>query len=151
MSQEAKALLEELWDMKLPVDPTFFATELGLSVHEASLGFLSGYYKDRDIYVNEGHPEERKRFTIAHELGHFCLGHGPSRRDTSKSGWYGADDLEKEKLANAFAAELLMPEEVVRYFIDEKGITNATLLRQAFGVSSSALANRLRSLGYIKS
>ncbi len=48
----------------------------------------------------------RRNWTIAHELGHILLGHS----DVSKM---------NEREADAFAAELLMPEAVIR-FLDER-------------------------------
>ena len=69
------------------------------------------------IGVNASHIESRKRFTIAHELGHFML-HGNKEvfvdtdknlfiRFRKKQTHYSLEEAE----ANAFAAELLMPED----------------------------------------
>ena len=54
----------------------------------------------------------RKRFTIAHEIAHFVLhgydGHGSICKDKDIEGWArGGND--KERQADDFAAELLMP------------------------------------------
>src|SRR5262245_38098508 len=71
------------------------------------------------IVVNKTHHENRRRFTIAHELGHLLLHSGQdvfvegcaesglkvSLRDENSSA--GTDVEENE--ANLFAAELLMP------------------------------------------
>lgn len=68
------------------------------------------------IGVAHGLPEEQRRWAIAHELGHFeahanvsylGLCTGEDLRAT-----YGTDGREPE--ANAFAAELLLPEDLVR-------------------------------------
>ncbi len=48
------------------------------------------------IVYNEALPETRRRFTIAHELGHIVLGHD-------------CDDRERDAEANCFARNLLMP------------------------------------------
>ncbi|MBQ7779601.1 MAG: ImmA/IrrE family metallo-endopeptidase [Clostridia bacterium] len=50
----------------------------------------------------------RRNWTIAHELGHVFLGHG----EISKI---------NEREADAFAAELLMPEAVIRYLDQRDG------------------------------
>ncbi len=55
-----------------------------------------------DKITNEG----RRNWTIAHELGHVLLGHASITKET-------------EREADAFAAELLMPEAVIR-FLDER-------------------------------
>src|SRR5262245_8910237 len=85
---------------------------------------LSGFIvRDRDskrtvIGANKAHHPHRRRFTIAHELGHFLLHRGQTvhldetrqaftinLRDPDSS--KGEDNEERE--ANLFAAELLMP------------------------------------------
>ena len=150
MSQEAKALLEEFWDMKIPIDPEFFAKKLGLSVERKDLGLQSGYF-DADskvIVVNDREVDERQRFTIAHELGHFCLNHGSSFRDTASPGWFRKGNPSHETEANKFAAELLMPAIAVKILIDVRKVRDSAELRKAFGVSSQALHWRLKSLGY---
>ena len=67
------------------------------------------------IYVNILDPEVRQRFTIAHEIGHILLGHeGVSHRDTSYTVYKGIIERMNEVSANGFAAELLMPEILLR-------------------------------------
>src|SRR6266516_5935935 len=72
------------------------------------------------IGVNESHYPNRQRFTLAHELGHFLL-HGDSASvfiDASPVFFRDETSSEGSKLqeieANAFAAELLMPESMLR-------------------------------------
>ncbi len=58
-----------------------------------------------------------RRFSIAHELGHFVLRH-PSRTPAELCGARnrrrGSEERDYEAEANAFAGELLMPHELVR-------------------------------------
>jgi Zn-dependent peptidase ImmA (M78 family) len=114
------------------------------------------------ITVNEGQHPNRKRFTLAHELGHIVLEHdtelniseNPSegaiflfRNDRSAT---GSDWREVE--ANLFAAAILMPKELVdsalagKFRVDEKDITE---LAEKFGVSTMAMSIRLSRLNYI--
>lgn len=66
------------------------------------------------IIVNDNDTDERKRFTIAHELGHFLL-HSLSPQHIDKQKVYFRDSVSStgedimEIQANQFAAELLMP------------------------------------------
>ena len=146
----ARALLEEFWDFSIPISPEEYAEKLGLQVVESDdMGTKSGYLdaENKKICVNANDCRERKRFTIAHELGHFCLGHGSSLRDTTKANWYAVNpELERE--ANQFAAELLMPAIAVKAMIEKRNVKDSVALRQAFGVSSQALYYRLKDLGY---
>ena len=92
---------------------------LGLEVEQMELD-VSGmlFPTERLIVVNGGEPETRRRFTIAHELGHWvcqCLeGHTAPLycRAEDVEGRPEAKALERE--ANVFAAELLMPQDAVQ-------------------------------------
>jgi Zn-dependent peptidase ImmA (M78 family) len=86
-------------------------------------GFLYVASSTGVVFVNsdERNPVSRRRFTAAHELGHFLL-----HRDRMTGGrWIGdtretireagdAETVEMERQANRFAAGLLMPEAVCR-------------------------------------
>lgn len=86
----------------------------------------------------------RENWSMAHELGHLVLGH----HDEGLS----ADVSEKhEASANAFAADLLLPEDVLGQFnwdhIGDPELADAVWW---LGVSTDALARRLNSLhGYV--
>ncbi|WP_057463502.1 ImmA/IrrE family metallo-endopeptidase [Pseudovibrio sp. POLY-S9] len=79
----------------------------------------SANFDRKTIEINFHENERQKRFTIGHELGHFCLDHGRFLRSESII----ANDLLLDKVsddsfryerlefqANKFAAELLLPE-----------------------------------------
>jgi IrrE N-terminal-like domain len=103
----------------------------------------------------------RRRFTAAHELGHFVL-----HRDRMGGGYHGdtedtiveAGDGEAaamEREANRFAAELLMPDAVCRARADEmrrahKCCPRTVLVNQLASellVSLQAMGYRLKQLG----
>ena len=145
----ARALLAAFWDFSIPISPAEYAEKLGLQVVESDgMGAKSGYLdaEKRIICVNANACTERKRFAIAHELGHFCLGHGSSRRDAAKPNWYAVNP-EDERQANQFAVELLVPAIALKAMIEKRGVKDAAALREAFGVSSQALYDRLKELG----
>jgi len=128
------------------------------------------------IVVNKDQPEKRKKFTIAHELGHLILGHdtplntqdkaivpnnhqlkNPSQilfRDDKTS--EGSDWREIE--ANHFAASLLMPKYLLNKEINkiiQKNSTNYLSeynvheLADIFGVSAISMSIRLSRLGFM--
>lgn len=71
--------------------------------------------KTRQIRINKYEPLVRQRFTIAHEIGHILLGHeGVSFRDTNYQQYNDFIKRMNEVNANSFAAELLMPEKLLR-------------------------------------
>ena len=89
-----------------------------MNFHSSANEERSEYNTDsgiRTIYVNILDPEFRQRFTIAHEIGHIILDHeGISHRDTSYTVYKGIIERMNEVSANSFAAELLMPEQLLR-------------------------------------
>ena len=132
------------------------------SLEDNVSGFL---YRDKTqavIGVNTHHAPARQNFTTAHELGHFLL-HEQEQlhvdhefrvrlRDDVSS--LGTNDDERE--ANFFAASLLMPKrfleedlETEEYF-DLLGDDFLSDLSRKYGVSTQAIVNRLKNLGYIQ-
>lgn len=116
-----------------------------------------------EIWVNpiENTFEERKRFTIAHELGHLMSGHlalNSSINDDIIS--LNRDDNwdELEMQANGFAAQLLMPAENIKTKIQELTATShqkpsveylVEELSKYFKVSKIAMEFRLSKLGVL--
>jgi Zn-dependent peptidase ImmA (M78 family)/transcriptional regulator with XRE-family HTH domain len=109
------------------------------------------------ILINSDKPRVRRRFTIAHELGHLALGHllgGQIIVDETVGG-----KSPEEKQANAFAAGLLMPTEgvqgAVKRLKDRLGAPPNPLewivwLAASFGVSEQAAAYRLINLRLVR-
>jgi Zn-dependent peptidase ImmA (M78 family) len=141
----------------LPVDPFEIAASEGIVCEKLNAGSgvsgcLSGARDTFSIFYSDSIASEGfRRFTIAHELGHYFLeGHykhifadGNSRHE-SASGYSSDDPYERE--ADAFAAALLMPEALFKAacarvasgfkaieFLAEKCVTSltATAIRYA--------------------
>jgi hypothetical protein len=99
------------------------------------------------IFVNPKARQERRRFTIAHELGHFVLHR--SRQTVFTCGkeniYTGIATLKQiEREADDFASNLLMPGDVIHQRIDGKRIDFHLLsgLAKEFGVSFEAMCIR---------
>lgn len=96
--------------------------------------------KRKIIFYNESEVKERIRFSILHEYGHYKLSHN---LDTNDEEEYKSYELE----TNYFAAQLLMPEQLIRE-IQKRGIrVTKKLLIDLFGVSNEAAEKRLTTLG----
>lgn len=94
---------------------------------------VSGYTRitkngQPEIVVNAKEPEGRRRFTMAHELGHIIMHWGYPESKISKDqmtilyrqdSYYNSDLYEYEKEANEFAAQLLAPIDVIERVIVE--------------------------------
>jgi hypothetical protein len=98
------------------------------------------------IVLRGGSGERRRRFTIAHEIGHFVL--HPQRSSPERGGMANAAWRAQEREADQFAAELLMPEPLVREAFVQHG-DDAPRLADRFDVSRQAMQARLRGLGLV--
>jgi len=91
------------------------------------------------IIINKDDWSERKRFNLAHELGHRILDVAPK--------------LDEEKAAQRFAGAFLVPAETLRAKVGKKRtdipITEFVYLKELFGVSIQALTYRCKDLGII--
>lgn len=108
------------------------------------------------ISVLQNANESRKRFSIAHELGHLFIHMGYK---ISEETWENSDNVfnrldsgELEFQANEFAAALLMPEEkFIKVMNDNynKGSYNMENVAEYFNVSLEAAINRGRWLNLL--
>lgn len=126
------------------IDIKFFANSSG------KLNNVSGLFdaKTKTIYVNDEDPPNRKTFTVAHELGHHILKHEPDKygvlpRFANPTDTNSNNDLEKE--ANCFAANLLVPERMLKEIMNKYNLSksDANLLSKMFGVSKDVMKYRL--------
>jgi Zn-dependent peptidase ImmA (M78 family) len=156
---EAERLRTLVWNPdRFPVDPVAIARALGIDVRQAMLktnvsgALVKKIGEDPAILLNASDSPNRQRFTCAHELGHYVThASDPTAyeyidlRDTI---WSATGQDSEEVWANAFAANLLMPEKRVRELIAE-GYT-PTALAAYFAVSQDAMSYRLDNLGLTK-
>jgi Zn-dependent peptidase ImmA (M78 family) len=163
--QQAETLIEKMGVTQGPIDVVGIARALGLQVIEEDLGAdVSGVLvndgKQAYICTQKNDSEVRRRFTIAHEIGHYLLGHQfqagehvhvdkghfISQRGPRSSA--GIDPMEIE--ANQFAASLLMPIRLIRQQVAELGAplldSNVSQLAKKFKVSEQAMTIRLSAL-----
>lgn len=142
--EECATILREQWGM--PIGPVehliqwleaagIFVLELDLPTQRIDgLSQRIGSYPV--IVVNRNVPTDRKRLTLAHELGHLVM-HAD----------FASANLESE--ANEFAAAFLMPKYVI--FPELRNISTARLfdLKRKWGVSAQAILERAFRLGRV--
>lgn len=160
-------LLEKHRVTQAPVPVERIAKTTGARIFHQSLeddisGFLYRDVTHAVIGVNTHHAPVRQNFTAAHELGHLLLhetetlhvDHGFRVRLRDDVSSQGTDEFERE--ANFFAASLLMPKEFLEadlaqtHYVDLFDDSLLHELSRKYGVSSQALVNRLKNLGYIR-
>jgi Zn-dependent peptidase ImmA (M78 family) len=162
--REAQRLLNQFGG-GLPVDVEAIARAQGLSVRAESLEeSTSGMLVIKDgggvIAVNQAHHRNRQRFSVAHELGHYVLHRNSAKVFIDAVPVFYRDEVAadgthlQEIQANAFAAELLMPESTVREMYQRQPVDphdEAAVKRMAarFEVSAQALTLRLAKLGLV--
>ena len=145
----ARELLDQVEEKAAPIDVEKIAQSLGLDVKlvRRGPGFNGRLLRERMIIeVEESTHLHRRRFTIAHEVGHYVLKHSSS---LSAFDDRGVSDPHKinEWQANAFASEILMPETLVRTHWAQ--LKNSQAIAILFVVSPEAMFYRLEGLGLL--
>lgn len=148
----------------LPVDLGRVCRELGIGLYSYTQGYeilrrygLARYARGADgflfreeadplaaIFYNPHQPEGRRAFTIAHEVGHYALGHCSAGEHTARRAEGDRDDPE-ERAADRFASQLLAPACVLRGL----GLCTPFAIRQTCGLSiraSEVCAARMQRL-----
>ena len=164
----AEKLIERFEIEIAPIDVDAIASMLGLGVVTEDLGSeISGLLVTRDgsasIAVRRSDHPNRRRFTVAHEIGHFVLRHHLQRGELvhadpheqviyrSPRASEGLDPIEVQ--ANQFAASLLMPAKLVRARAAQLSAplseNDVRALATEFRVSEQAMTIRLSALGLI--
>jgi Zn-dependent peptidase ImmA (M78 family) len=156
-AQLASLLIEHLKIAGTP-DLDEVCHALGLRVREKDLvGFEGTLVRSRTaqkgiIGVKRSVREaSRKRFTVAHEIGHFVI---PYHKDLETACGQGVidrfnRDLPRPELeANEFAAELLLPSKIVRSHFDLKkpSLANISVVAADFQTSLTATSWRYLDL-----
>lgn len=166
-------LLENSQFKTLPIEISRILENFGIPYEETDLpedvsGVLNISDGKYSILVNKDHHENRKRFTLAHELGHYVL-HKPTSIHVDKMSFYrsplSSTALDRQEVeANRFAAAILMPKDLVErklheivkdrgisaFFETPEGEENPIhQLASAFKVSPMAMTLRLQNLEII--
>lgn len=154
-SSLATKLLIETGTMSVPVDLNKLVQAKGIIVKEDDCsgytGMLLVVNDNAMISVKKSIREGgRKRFTIAHEIGHYTL---PEHITAENTMFQCSDDQlnafgknkTKEVEANIFASELLMPEQIFKPRVSGKDITKKLIsnLTEEFQTSLSATCIKL--------
>lgn len=146
-----------------PIDISKLLESIGISTIakdfteiEESIGVKSGSIlgaafsngNDLAIFYKKDESLHRKKFTIAHELAHCCLdcpndesSHIEFRLEASMK--LSEDEIKKEKRANIFAGQLLVPKISLIDYYKKMIVPSLTELSKIFDVSTSVMSARL--------
>ena len=135
----------------VPVDLRILLDKYALKAYDVEFKDknISGAFdrRTKKIYLDKTDPKTRKIFTLAHELGHYFLHQNVQGDIFDRDKTLRETKDPKEKEADAFAAELLMPEQSIReYWTIAESIQQ---LADIFAVSYLAMKTRLQHLGFI--
>lgn len=110
------------------------------------------------IIVSPFQDDKRRRFTIAHELGHLFLHMGylintELWENQGERVYQREGTSEREYQANEFAAAFLMPRDEYLKVMNENLVgnkVNTSKIAEYFNVSVEAASNRGKFLGYLR-
>lgn len=123
------------------------ADKLGIPIVETNLrchGILCRDGDSFEIRIDKTLSQEGKKFTVAHELGHYLLFR--EIPDAMQEASVCDDDIEEERLCDLAAAEMLMPFRSVRCELEMHTFGPGLVFDMArrCGVSRLAVMSRLR-------
>lgn len=157
-------IVERHWSAA-PVDIVGIIQEVGIYYYEDILApeesglierSVDGGYR---IVVNAEHPLVRRRFTAAHELGHYTYHRNLIGKGISDNALYRSDNhlryrnptitQQHESEANRFAAIALMPAKLIKQLTADANlnlgnVVDVRRLAGLLGVSDQALRIRLK-------
>jgi Zn-dependent peptidase ImmA (M78 family) len=148
------AILKHHPDLTAPVPVEDISRRIGITAFrdEAEDGIASALCTDGDtgsILYSAGLSVQRRRFAIAHQLGHFLLAsQGGTRSCTPRDLSENRRDTphrKEEMQANRFAAGLLMPKPLMAASLESLGkpaIAHVQMLATTYGVTAEAAASR---------
>jgi len=144
-----------LGDGPLPILRVILEQDVGFRIFYmpfADSGFSEMYYYDEELgaclAINQNHPEERRRWSLAHGYAHFLV-------HRFQPVVYFEEAYQREQFADYFANYFLMPTSgLTRRFNnllqskDKPTIGDLCVLANYYGVSLSALVRRLEDLNF---
>jgi len=162
IKKETEKILKKFSVTSAPVNVEDISQKLGIEIGYAPSTKYSGMLirkADGKVLmgINNSENPGRMRFSIAHELGHFILHPKDTVTIDYRNKEYISTKPKKEKVADVFAANLLMPESFIKK--DFKNVTSEGIffennlidLADKYKVSSEAMRYRLINLNLIPS
>jgi hypothetical protein len=117
-------------------------------------GLIIAPMPDMPVYgisINSRHSHYHQRFTIAHEIGHLLLGHLEGRCPNitmfSDVGNFSLGIYPREREANIFAAEMLIPTPHIKDIVFSAGWRDINSLCRLYGASQQAIRIKLKEIG----
>ena len=136
---DAKALIREQTDIRCRTYKK--ASEYGVDISEfgSESAVVIKFNGKTIIFYDSEKPETHNKFSLIHEAGHIINNHDFDYKSKEEYGIYEVE-------ANYFTAQLLMPEQLIRY-VQGKGVSVTNIfLQKHFGVSRLAAVKRLETL-----
>lgn len=159
INRKIKKILNDFNIKEAPVPIEEIVTKLGIKISYApSIDYSGMVIKKKNgntmIGINSNEPHVRARFTLAHELAHYFFEDNNVLTD-HRDNFTREDKPEKEKRADYFAANLLIPENIIKkdfnriiknkVFLEE----HLSYLASLYQVSKDAMNYRLINLELI--
>ncbi|MCE5199218.1 ImmA/IrrE family metallo-endopeptidase [bacterium] len=146
------------FSLSVPTDLIILSDKLGIEIIRESLpDDVPGWYLETEvakrIFINLNHPYPKRRFTLAHEIGHAAMSKVPCPKQAHRmfhiTGCWRPDC--HEIFCDRFATDVLMPRPLIIEACQELHHPDwhdkTEVLAARFEVSIAAMRRRLRELG----
>lgn len=136
---DVTAIIEEQSGIKLLTASKFEEYGLPIPLLGSESAVILKYGYNHIIVFNQNEIKQRISFSISHEYGHYELNHIIGNVPEELYGKYEVE-------ANYFAAQLLMPEQIIHEFTKRGRTITKSFLADTFSVSFEAAEKRINTL-----
>ncbi len=138
---KVKEFITEVTDIRLcSFKKAREAYNIDISVFGSESAIIQEYQGMIIIFYNQDEPDHRIRFSILHEFAHYILGHKMNL--VKNDPLYHKQELE----ANCLAAQMLMPEQLLRECVRRQKTLSVDFIMKGFSVSDDAAGKRKKTL-----
>ncbi len=113
---------------------------IDIKIFGSNSAIIQEYNGATIIFYNQDENPQRVKFSIIHEFGHYILGHKMNLSEDDPL--YHRQEVE----ANCFAAQVLMPEQILRSCSDRGYYSSPEYIKEIFDVSDEASERRRDTL-----
>lgn len=138
---KANELIKEQSDVRLcTYSKALDKFGISMEIFGSESAVIQEYCGMHIIFYNQDEPPYRIRFSIMHEFGHYVLKHKMNLSNDDPL--YVKQELE----ANCFAAQILMPEQILRTASSRGKILGIDFIGKSFEVSDEAADKRRKTM-----
>lgn len=155
IEQLASEILDNYWNLMLPVDVHNIAQSLGITIKKTNNlpdGYIGKLDRKKMLSISQGLDHHSERFLIAQTIGQIVLGHDFEFEDfeLKSFGSVFIPESESGKIATEFTYYLLLPKRAImatiNLNIEDEPVNSITGIAKVFDVSFGIAGERKKMI-----